>query len=97
MTTDQLITAQGTKLQICVTNESLIPTGGILDLERGHMSGKYVLMTKERLEKIGSVTDSTQYFINHFSHNGQATHAELEAHFNPFGIQVCYDGLKIDF
>lgn len=32
LTTDQLITAQGTKLQICVTNESLIPTGGILDL-----------------------------------------------------------------
>ena len=32
LTTDQLITAQGTKLQICVTNEGLIPTGGILDL-----------------------------------------------------------------
>lgn len=72
-------------------------TGGILDLERGHMSGKYVVMTKERLEKIGSVTGSTKYYINHFSHNGQATHAELEAHFNPFGIQVGYDGLKIDF
>ena len=27
-----MITAQGTKLLICVTNEGLIPTGGILDL-----------------------------------------------------------------
>jgi len=72
-------------------------TGGVRDIERGHMSGKWVVMTKERLEKIGSVSASTQYYINHFSHNGNATHAELEEHFNPHGIQVCYDGLTIDF
>ena len=72
-------------------------TGGLRDNERGHMSGKWVLMTKERLEKIGSVSASTQYFINHFSHNGWATHAELAAHYNPHGIQVCYDGLTIDY
>lgn len=72
-------------------------TGGIRDIERGHMSGKYVLETKARLEKMGSVTDSTKYYINHFSHNGQATHAELEAHYNPYGIQVGYDGLIISF
>lgn len=72
-------------------------TGGVRDVERGHMSGKYVLETKARLEKMGSVTDSTKYFINHFSHNGQATHAELEAYYNPHGIQVGYDGLTISF
>ncbi|MBO7147561.1 MAG: hypothetical protein J6W81_07415 [Lentisphaeria bacterium] len=72
-------------------------TGGLLDIERGHMSGKYVLDTKARLEKIGSVTAETQYYINHFSHNGQATHTELEAKFNPYGIQVAYDGLEIEF
>lgn len=72
-------------------------TGGVLDYERGHMSGKFVLETKARLEKSGSVTDSTKYFINHFSHNGNATHAELEAYYNPRGIQVGYDGLIISF
>jgi len=72
-------------------------TGGLKDNERGHMSGKFVLETKARLEKMGSVTNSTQYFINHFSHNGQATHAELEAHYNPHGIQVAYDGLTISY
>ena len=72
-------------------------TGGINDWERGHMSGSWVIDTKKRLEKIGSVTAETKYFINHFSHNGQATHAELEAHFNPHGIQVCYDGLEIEY
>ena len=72
-------------------------TGGIRDVERGHMSGKYVLETKARLEKMGSMAASTKYFINHFSHNGQATHAELEAYYNPHGIQVGYDGLIISF
>ena len=72
-------------------------TGGVRDNERGHMSGMWVLKTKERLEKIGSVSDSTKYYINHFSHNGKATHAELEAHYNPHGIQVGYDGLTIDY
>ncbi len=72
-------------------------TCGLLDVERGHMGGKWAILTKERLEKIGSVSPSTQYYINHFSHNGQATHAELEAHFNPYGIQVGYDGLTIQY
>ena len=72
-------------------------TGGIRDYERSHMSGKWVLKTKERLEKIGSVSASTRYYINHFSHNGNATHAELEAFYNPHGIRVCYDGLTIRF
>lgn len=72
-------------------------TGGILDIEHGHMSGKYVLETKEKLEKLGCITKDTPYYINHFSHNCKATHVELEAHFNPHGIQVCYDGLEIKF
>ena len=72
-------------------------TGGVRDYERGHMSGKFVLETKRRLEAMGSVTGSTRYFINHFSHNGQATHAELEAYYNPHGIEVAYDGLIIKF
>lgn len=72
-------------------------TGGVYDNEHGHMSGKWVLDTKKRLEKIGSVTADTQYYINHFSHNGNATHAELEAHYNPHGIQVGYDGLEIEY
>lgn len=72
-------------------------TGGVRDNERGHMSGKYVLDVKQRLERLGSVTHSTKYYVNHFSHNGNATHAELEAHYHPHGIEVGYDGLIIDF
>ena len=72
-------------------------TGGILDNRDGHMSGKYVLATKQRLEEMGCVDKNTQYFINHFSHNGRLTHAELEAHYNPYGIQVGFDGLEIEY
>ena len=72
-------------------------TGGILDNRDGHMSGKYVLATKERLTQMGCVDENTQYFINHFSHNGRLTHAEFEAHYNPHGIQVGYDGLEIEY
>ena len=72
-------------------------TGGILDNRDGHMSGKYVLATKQRLEEMGCIDKDTKYFINHFSHNGRLTHAELEAHYNPHGIQVGYDGLEIEY
>ena len=72
-------------------------TGGILDNRDGYMSGKYVIATKQRLEEMGCVDKDTKYFINHFSHNGRLTHAELEAHYNPHGIQVGYDGLEIEY
>ena len=72
-------------------------TGGILDARDGHMSGKFVLATKERLEQMGCVDKNTQYFINHFSHNGRLTHAEFEEHYNKYGIQVGYDGLEIEY
>ncbi|NLZ64509.1 MAG: hypothetical protein GX902_11945 [Lentisphaerae bacterium] len=73
-------------------------TGGILDNSRGHHSGKYMLAVKERLQSIGSVIPGkTRYVINHFSHNGQATHAELEEHFTPHGLEVAYDGMEIEF
>ena len=72
-------------------------TGAMKDQEHGHMSGRFVLAVKERLEKIGCITGDTRYFINHFSHNGRATHAQLEEHFNPYGIEVGYDGLEISF
>ncbi len=71
-------------------------TGGIIDIRDGHMSGKFVLETKARLEQIGAVDKATRYVINHFSHNGLATHAELEAYYNPHGIEVGYDGMELE-
>ena len=71
-------------------------TGGLLDWRDGHMSGKFVLETKQRLEALGCIDEKTRYVINHFSHNGRATHAELETHYNPYGIEVGFDGMELE-
>lgn len=70
-------------------------TGCFFDNRNNHMSGKYVLETKQRLTEIGMVNADTRYFVNHFSHNGHGTHAQLEEYYNPHGIEVAFDGLEI--
>ncbi len=71
-------------------------TSAVLDQRDGHMGGKYVLAARQRLEDSGRLTPGSQYVVNHFSHNGQAMHTELEAHFNPHGIAVGFDGMEIE-
>lgn len=70
-------------------------TGCFFNNRNNHMSGQYVLDTKTRLEELGLVDANTRYFVNHFSHNGHGTHAQLEEYYNPHGIGVGYDGLEI--
>lgn len=70
-------------------------TGCFFDNRDNHMSGKYVLETRKCLEELGMVDENTNYFVNHFSHNGHGTHEQLEAYYNPHGIGVGYDGLEI--
>ena len=66
------------------------------DRERNHMSGKFVIDTRNRLAELGLVDENTRYFVNHFSHNGHMTHSQLEEYFNPHGIGVCFDGLEVN-
>lgn len=61
-----------------------------------HMSGKFIMDTKNRLTELGLVDENTQYFVNHFSHNGHMTHAQLEEYFNPHNIGVAFDGLEVN-
>lgn len=65
------------------------------DHKSNHMSGKFVLDTKLRLEQLDLVDADTRYIVNHFSHNGHMTHEQLEAHFNPAGIDVGFDGMEV--
>ena len=43
----------------------------------------------------GALKPDAQVFANHFSHNGHALHADLEAFFAPKGIGVGYDGMVV--
>ncbi|HZH98306.1 MAG TPA: MBL fold metallo-hydrolase [Fimbriimonadaceae bacterium] len=61
----------------------------------GHLDVGLCLQMIERLRKMGVLTDDSLICTTHHSHNGDATHAELEAALNPHGVQVGYDGLEL--
>ena len=61
----------------------------------GHMGGHVPIEVRDRLKEIGRIDGHTQVYVNHFSHNGRALHEDLEAFYNPVGIQVGYDGCVI--
>ena len=60
-----------------------------------HMSADVNLELFAELEKMGFIDAKTIKVANHFSHNGNATHAELCDFFEPKGIVVGYDGLEL--
>ena len=69
----------------------------LLDCRNDHMGGKDALEFHDRLQEMGIITTGTRYVMNHFSHNGGALHAEMGAYFNPYGIEVGYDGMVIEY
>lgn len=61
-----------------------------------HLGLPDVAAIKQRMEAIGAVDDSARYIITHFSHNGVAPHDEFSALAAPHGIEVAYDGLRVE-
>ncbi len=49
-----------------------------------------------RLADMGLCDDDTVVFLNHFSHNGLATHEEFVAKAAKYGWGVTYDGLEVE-
>ncbi len=60
-----------------------------------HMSADVNLELFAKLEQMGFIDSATVKVANHFSHNGNATHAELCEFFEPKGVVVGYDGLEL--
>lgn len=63
----------------------------------GHMCLETDLEVFDGLKNRGALDDRTVKVINHFSHNGNATHDELTAVAEKYNITVGYDGLLIEF
>ncbi len=63
----------------------------------GHLDKEEFVSVLDRLKSIGSVNNNTKIWTTHHSHQGEATHAELEAFFNPIGVNVGYDGALVEF
>lgn len=49
------------------------------------------------LEEKGCIDAETVKVINHFSHNGEMLHADLEAFAAEHGMVAAYDGMKVKF
>jgi phosphoribosyl 1,2-cyclic phosphate phosphodiesterase len=70
--------------------------GFVLTPYNGHLDIEEFRQVVTRLRETGPVSDATKVVTTHHSHNGEATHEELEAAFGPEGVIVGYDGLVID-
>lgn len=63
----------------------------------GHLDIEEFDLVLDRLIKLGTVHSGTQIWTTHHSHQGEGTHEELCAHFEPRGVNVGYDGVVIEF
>ena len=77
---------------------SLDCTGMMIpNYRHGHMGLTVDAEVVDRLREMGLCDDSTTVYVNHFSHNGKATHEELVAEAEKYGFGVTYDGLEVEF
>ena len=77
---------------------SLDCTGMMLENYRhGHMGLTVDAEVVEKLREIGRCDDKTVVYVNHFSHNGKATHEELVEHAAKYGFGVTFDGCEVEF
>ena len=60
------------------------------------MGVNVVAEVAERLRAKGCLKENCRIVSTHISHNSLARHADLEAFFNPRGIEVAYDGMIVE-
>lgn len=70
-------------------------TQGIKEASPRHGSLSRYVELIDRLRDHNIISDHTRLIATHFSHNGGALHAELEAAAEPHGITIAYDGLRV--
>lgn len=63
----------------------------------GHMSLDTNKEMYDALTDMGLCDAGTTVYVNHFSHNGAATHAELVRAASEYGFGVTYDGCEVEF
>lgn len=76
---------------------SLDATMGKKQIGGYHMGLQDGLAFIRLLKEQGCVDQDTVKVINHFSHNGEMTHEQLEAFAEEHGMIAAYDGMKVVF
>ncbi|TCF31204.1 MBL fold metallo-hydrolase [Bifidobacterium longum] len=61
-----------------------------------HMNLDQNVAMRRRMLDEGLAHDGTMFVANHFSHNGRATHAQLEERATGNGLVVAYDGMSVE-
>lgn len=67
------------------------------DQRQGHLGANATVAFRDHLVELGCLKPDATVVANHFSHNGNTLHQDLEAFFTPKGIAVAYDGMAITF
>ncbi len=76
---------------------SLDATMGKRQIDGYHMGLPDDIIFAEMLEERGCICKDTVKIINHFSHNGEMTHEQLEEFAKENGMIASYDGMKVLF
>lgn len=76
---------------------SLDATMGKKQIDGYHMGLPDDIEFAKMLEEHGCIHPDTVKVINHFSHNGEMTHEELESFAKEHGMTASYDGMKVLF
>lgn len=66
------------------------------DQREKHLGANISVAVRDELQKRGILKDKALVAVNHFSHNCQNMHSDLEEFFNPKGILVGYDGMILE-
>lgn len=70
-------------------------TNGLLPFTGGHLNIEAVLDIRNRLLERGTLHKDGTVVVTHFSHNIGLLHQDLTEIFDPFNINVAYDGMII--
>lgn len=76
---------------------SLDATMGRKQVDGYHMGLPDDIAFAKLLEEHGCADGQTVKVINHFSHNGEMTHEQLESFAQEHGMAAAYDGMKVVF
>lgn len=75
---------------------SLDLTALVFPQVENHLGFNGMYLVKERLQLEGIIDENTKFIINHFSHNPQLNHEQIEEYVKNDSIIVCYDGMEVE-
>ena len=70
--------------------------GSYVNLRGRHMGLPQNVEIRREMKENRMVSDKFKYILTHITHNAQCTHNELEGDAAKYGMEVAYDGLRID-